>query len=220
MMLALGLRRNAPSHPGCALHWDTASAASELALAVQQLSSADFIVKPNELHLAFDIGPLHSKGYSRFRRLSHRPRAHTARSKLSRAATLSKPPALSRSSTTSSVTTLTMTLSTDVGVLLTRHVRRESTYIVWGGLLAFEPPAERLPLRDVLVKIAVDDEGAEDLLDHARHYEGLAERGLYVGYYGLFRDNIGSTALVVEDLGDESPSSSPSPSLRSGEESP
>ncbi|KAI0672927.1 hypothetical protein C8Q78DRAFT_1077240 [Trametes maxima] len=221
-MLSLGLRRSAPSHPGCALHWDAESAASELALAVQQLSSADVVIKPNELHLAFDIGPLHSKGYSRFKRLSPSLRPRRPAPSKSRTATLSKPPALSRSSTTSSTATLTMTLSADVGVLLTRHVRRESTYIVWGGLLAFEPPAARLPLRNVLVRIAVDDEGAEDLLDHARHYEGLAQRGLYVGYYGLFRDSIGSTALVVEDLGDESPSSSPSPSpsLRSGEESP
>ncbi|CDO73571.1 hypothetical protein BN946_scf185014.g41 [Trametes cinnabarina] len=100
-----------------------------------------------------------------------------------------------------------MTLTADAAVLLTRHVRRESTYIVWGGLLAFEPPGDNLPLRNVLVKIAVDEEGGEDLRDHARHYEGLAERGLDVGYYGLFLDSIGSTALVVEDLGEDSPRS-------------
>ncbi|KAJ2957405.1 hypothetical protein NUW54_g14600 [Trametes sanguinea] len=45
------------------------------------------------------------------------------------------------------------------------------------------------------------------LSDHARHYESLAERGLDVGYYGIFVDSIGSTALVVEDLGEDSPRS-------------
>ncbi|KAI0372955.1 hypothetical protein BV20DRAFT_963401 [Pilatotrama ljubarskyi] len=194
-MISLSLcRRHRPAHPGCELKWD-AVGRNELALAAQQLSDADFNIKPDELHLAFDIGPLRSRNYSRFKR-------HTNASKpgLSR-------PMPSRSNTASSVATLTMTLTTDVAVLITRHVRRESTYIVWGGILAFEPPGDRMPLRNVLVKIAVDEEGAEDLQDHARHYEALAERGLYVGYYGIFMDSIGSTALVVEDLGDASPRS-------------
>ncbi|KAI0636682.1 hypothetical protein C8Q77DRAFT_1071032 [Trametes polyzona] len=200
-MLSLSLRYSS-AHPGCKLRLD-AVGANELALAAQELSSADFIVKPNELHLAFDIGPLRSRNYSRFKRVDPRERASNLHSKPK----LPSAPALSRSSTVSSVATFSMTLTADVGVLLTRHVRRESTYIVWGGVLAFEPPAERAPLRAVLVRIAVDEEGGEDLRDLAHHYEALAERGLYVGYYGLFVDRIGSTALVVEDLGDDSPRS-------------
>ncbi|KAI0780637.1 hypothetical protein BD413DRAFT_600199 [Trametes elegans] len=211
MIPRLSLLRHAPAHPGCKLHWDAdADSGSELALAAQELSSADFVMKPNELHLAFDIGPLHSRGFSRFKRLDLRRPAHThsGRPYPPRHA----PGALSRSSTASSAATFTLTLTADAGVLLTRHVRRESTCIVWGGALALEldpPGAVHLPLRRVLVKIAVDDEGAEDLRDHARHYEALAERGLYVGYYGVFVDKLGSTALVVEDLGDgdESPRS-------------
>ncbi|KAH9857198.1 hypothetical protein C2E23DRAFT_720835 [Lenzites betulinus] len=195
-MLSVDVRRSA-AHPGCRLRWDE----DDVALAAQLLSSADFIVKPNELHLAFDIGPLRSHHYSRFTRLSPRDRPAPRRA-------LSKPfPSASALSRSSTVSSMTMTLSADVGVLLTRHVRRESTYIVWGGLLAFEPPAERVPLRAVLVKIAVDEDGGEDLREHARHYEALAERGVYVGYYGLFGDKIGSMALVVEDLGEDSPRS-------------
>lgn len=162
-------------------------------------------MKPNELHLAFDVGPLHSRHHSRFKRSSTDDRA-PPKSHLDRARD-PWPPALSRSSTASSVATVAMTLTADAGVLVTRHVRRESTHIIWGGMLAFEPPADRVALRAVLVKIAVDEEGAEDLREHARHYEALAERGLYVGYYGLFVDRIGSTALVVEDFGEESPRS-------------
>ncbi|KAI9069101.1 hypothetical protein FKP32DRAFT_1617629 [Trametes sanguinea] len=202
-MISLGFRRRA-AHPGCKLEWHPAADADELALAAQELSSADFIIKPNELHLAFDVGPLRSRAHSRFKRLN--PRQPGPPSKPAGTA-LRRPGAPSRSNTVSSVATLTMTLSADVAVLITRHVRRESTYIVWGGLLAFEPPGESLPLRAVLVKIAVDEEGGEDLRDHARHYESLAERGLDVGYYGIFVDSIGSTALVVEDLGDDSPRS-------------
>ncbi|OJT08665.1 hypothetical protein TRAPUB_391 [Trametes pubescens] len=200
-MLSLTLRQS-PPHPGCKLKWD-AVGANELTIAAQELSSADFIMKPNELHLAFDVGPLHSRNYSRFKRTSTTDRAHP-KSHLSRARDR---PALSRSNTAVSVATLAMTLTADAGVLITRHVRRESTHIIWGGMLAFEPPADRVALRAVLVKIAVDEEGAEDLREHARHYEALAERGLYVGYYGLFVDRIGSTALVVEDFGEESPRS-------------
>ncbi|KAI0362441.1 hypothetical protein OH77DRAFT_1388234 [Trametes cingulata] len=201
-MLSLSLRRrHHPAHPGCELKWD-AIGRNELALAAQELSDADFIIKPNELHLAFDIGPLRSRNYSRFKRLNMRHPNNTKSS-----SGTGRPYPLSRTSTASSVATLTMTLTADAAVLLTRHVRRESTYIVWGGVLAFEPPGDRMPLRNVLVKIAVDEEGGEDLRDHARHYEALAERGLYVGYYGIFGDSIGSTALVVEDLGDDSPRS-------------
>ncbi|OSD08559.1 hypothetical protein PYCCODRAFT_1429617 [Trametes coccinea BRFM310] len=208
-MISLGFRRRA-AHPGCKLEWHPAADADadELALAAQELSSADFIIKPNELHLAFDVGPLRSRAHSRFKRLN--PRQQASSSKPGPAGNplqLRRPGAPSRSNTVSSVATLTMTLTADAAVLITRHVRRESTYIVWGGLLAFEPPGAALPLRAVLVKIAVDDEGGEDLRDHARHYEGLAERGLDVGYYGIFGDSIGSTALVVEDLGDDSPRS-------------
>ncbi|KAH9901517.1 hypothetical protein C8Q73DRAFT_786879 [Cubamyces lactineus] len=215
-MISLSVRRS-PAHPGCKLEW-SAVEANELALAAQQLSSADFVVKPNELHLAFNIGPLRSRNYSRFKRINPRHPTHSSRSNhtsksfkdtsLRGPAPPPPPPPLSRSSSTSSIATLTMALTADVGVLLTRHVRRESTYIVWGGVLAFEPPDGEqfdLPLRAVLVKIAVDDEGGEDLREHARHYEGLAERGLDVGYYGVFVDSIGSTALVVEDLGEDSP---------------
>ncbi|KAI0664678.1 hypothetical protein C8Q70DRAFT_1060139 [Cubamyces menziesii] len=212
-MISLSVRRS-PAHPGCKLEW-SAVEANELALAAQHLSSADFVVKPNELHLAFDIGPLRSRNYSRFKRINprHPTHPHTRSSahpsKSTKGTSLRPaPPPLSRSSSTSSITTLAMALTADVGVLLTRHVRRESTYIVWGGVLAFEPrDGEQLdlPLRAVLVKIAVDDEGGEDLREHARHYEGLAERGLDVGYYGVFVDSIGSTALVVEDLGEDSP---------------
>ncbi|KAI0333540.1 hypothetical protein GY45DRAFT_1319505 [Cubamyces sp. BRFM 1775] len=218
-MFSLSVRRS-PAHPGCKLEW-SAVEANELALAAQHLSSADFVVKPNELHLAFDIGPLRSRNYSRFKRINPRHPTHThtpGRSyhnptmypaKTAKGTSLRPaPPPLSRSSSSSSIATLTMALTADVGVLLTRHVRRESTYIVWGGVLAFEPrdgEQLNLPLRAVLVKIAVDDEGGEDLREHARHYEGLAERGLDVGYYGVFVDSIGSTALVVEDLGEDSP---------------
>ncbi|KAI0822843.1 hypothetical protein BC628DRAFT_1412107 [Trametes gibbosa] len=191
-MLSLNIRHHAAAHPGCKLRWDE----HDVALAAQELSSADFIPA--------------------------RPPLSPRRTFTSKPAPSS---ALSRSNTAAS-TSMTMTLSADVGVLLTRHVRRESTYIVWGGLLAFEPPPAaaataaaaavavdaRAPLRAVLVKIAVDDEGGEDLRELARHYEALAERGLYVGYHGLFGDRIGSTALVVEDLGDGEEDSS---SLRS-----
>ncbi|EIW60164.1 uncharacterized protein TRAVEDRAFT_27841 [Trametes versicolor FP-101664 SS1] len=205
-MLSLSALRHSPPHPGCKLKWD-AVGANELTIAAQELSSADFIMKPNELHLAFDVGPLRSRNHSRFKRTTTHDRAPPmSKSHLDRARD-PWPPALSRSSTTASLATAAMTLTADAAVLVTRHVRRESTHIVWGGMLAFEPPADRVALRAVLVKIAVDEEGAEDLREHARHYEALAERGLYVGYYGLFVDRIGSTALVVEDFGEESPRS-------------
>ena len=44
----------------------------------------------------------------------------------------------------------------------------------------------------------VDEEGADDLREDARLHEHLVERGLTLGYYGIFTDRIGSTALVID----------------------
>lgn len=109
---------------------------------------------------------------------------------------------LSRSNTISSVTSMTMTLTSDVGVLITRPVRRETTYIVWGAIMAVDSPTSTVPPRNVIVKIAVDEEGADDLREDARLHEHLVERGLTLGYYGIFTDNIGSIALVIDDDGE------------------
>ena len=68
--------------------------------------------------------------------------------------------------------------------------------------MAVESAAANVPPRNVLVKIAVDEVGGEDLREDARLHENLAERGL-TGYYGIFTDSIGSTALVIDDFDDE-----------------
>lgn len=44
-MLSLSALRHSPPHPGCKLKWD-AVGANELTIAAQELSSADFIVRP------------------------------------------------------------------------------------------------------------------------------------------------------------------------------
>ena len=92
-------------------------------------------------------------------------------------------------------------------------MRRESTYIVWGALMSLDTPAApSLPPRNVFVKIAVDEEGADDLREDARLHKQLADRGLRLGYYGIFVDSIGSTAVVTEDYEGELDVVSPAPS--------
>ncbi|KAI0723943.1 hypothetical protein C8T65DRAFT_734452 [Cerioporus squamosus] len=194
------------------LDWD----ADELTSVARQLASPDVIVctvlismqtgfkllidpsspsaqiKPRELHLAFNWGILRSRNFSRFRKLKLPPAGPSRR----------KMPAMSRSSTMTSVRTMSMTLCADVSVLITHPVRRETTYIVWGAIMAVESANTNVPPRNVLVKIAVDEEGGEDLREDARLHENLAERGL-TGYYGIFTDSIGSTALVIDDFDDD-----------------
>lgn len=117
------------------------------------------------------------------------------------------PRGVSRSSTMCSVrsfATLSRTVTLDVGLLITRPIRREGTYIVWGGVMAPEVPSHHFTTpRNVLVKIAVDEEGGEDLREDGRLHEQLVERGMTVGYYGIFMDSIGSTALVIDDWDNE-----------------
>ena len=149
-------------------------------------------VKPRELHLAFNWGILRSRNFSRFHKLKLPPSGPLGKKK----------PAMSRTSTMASVRSMTMTLHADVSVLITHPVRRETTYIVWGAIMAVESAAANVPPRNVLVKIAVDEVGGEDLREDARLHENLAERGL-TGYYGIFTDSIGSTALVIDDFDDE-----------------
>ena len=98
---------------------------------------------------------------------------------------------------------MTVTVSTDVAILITRPIRRETTYIVWGAIMAVDSTTSTVPPRNVLVKIAVDEEGGDDLREDARLHEHLVERGLTDGYYGIFTDRIGSTALVIDDFDGE-----------------
>ncbi|RPD66430.1 hypothetical protein L226DRAFT_530530 [Lentinus tigrinus ALCF2SS1-7] len=187
MTLVLHAPRPRPTHSHL-LDWD----GFELPTIARQLATPDIVIKPRELHLAFNWGILRSRNFSRFRKLRLSSPGPSGK----------KLPALSRSSTMASVRTITMTLETDVGVLITHPVRRETTYIVWGALMAVESAAANVPPRHVLVKIAVDEEGGEDLREDARLHENLAERGL-TGYYGIFTDSIGSTALVIDDFDGE-----------------
>ncbi|PIL24255.1 hypothetical protein GSI_14008 [Ganoderma sinense ZZ0214-1] len=170
----------------------------------QHLSSPEIIIKPKELHLAFKWGPLNSTHFSRFRKLKLPP---SRRRYEDSAANMPLPRGISRSSTICSVrsfTTLSRTVTLDVGLLITRPIRREGTYIVWGGVMAPEAPSSHFTTpRNVLVKIAVDEEGGEDLREDARLHEQLVERGMTVGYYGIFVDSIGSTALVIDDWDNE-----------------
>ena len=78
--------------------------------------------------------------------------------------------------------------------------------------MAPDSPAVNAPPRNVFVKIAVDEEGGEDLREDARLHQQLVERGVSVGYYGIFTDSIGSTAIVIEDYDDEPEVISPVPS--------
>ncbi|TBU65529.1 hypothetical protein BD310DRAFT_864266 [Dichomitus squalens] len=184
--------------------WDIPSDVDEPIALVRELSSPETIIKPKELHLAFKWGPLNSTRFSRFRKLKPTP---TRRRYEGPAAHMPLPRGMSRSSTMCSVrslATLSRTVSVDVGVLIVRPLRREGTYIVWGAVMAPEAynPHFTTP-RNVLVKIAVDEEGGEDLREDARLHEQLAERGMTSGYYGVFVDSIGSTALVTDDWDNE-----------------
>ncbi|KAH9945855.1 uncharacterized protein BXZ73DRAFT_95374 [Epithele typhae] len=153
---------------------------------VEQLSLVELTIKPKELHLAFDCGTLRSSKYSRFKPLHiSSARMRYGGGKLS----------MGRSDT--------------------------ATYIVWGAILALDPSEGTgpdftvfdVPPRHVFVKIAVDEEGGEDLREDARLHQQLVDRGLRLGYYGIFTDSIGSTAVVTEDFDGETdvitPTSSP-----------
>ena len=105
-----------------------------------------------------------------------------------------------------------MTVTADVAILVTRLIRRESTYIVWGAIMSVDTPGSAVPPRSVFVKIAVDEEGGEDLREDARLHQQLADRGLRLGYYGIFVDSIGSTAVVTEDFERELDVITPTPS--------
>ncbi|RDX56459.1 hypothetical protein OH76DRAFT_1414051 [Lentinus brumalis] len=187
MSLVLHAPRPRPGHSQL-LDWDT----HELTNVARQLAAPDVVIKPRELHLAFNWGILRSRNFSRFRKLKTAHAGYSER----------KMPAMSRSSTMASARTISMTLSADVSVLITHPVRRETTYIVWGAIMAVDSISANVPPRKVLVKIAVDEEGGEDLREDARLHDNLAERGL-TGYYGIFTDSIGSTALVIDDFDDE-----------------
>ncbi|KAI0748551.1 hypothetical protein C8Q80DRAFT_1172451 [Daedaleopsis nitida] len=185
--------RRHDAHSGSVLEWDVASM-SELAKVALQITTPDVVIKPRELHLAFNWGNLRSKHYSRFRQLKLPPARPRYTGKMA---------AVSRSSTVSSVMSVTKTVIADVGILVTRLIRRETTYIVWGAIMAVDSPTSTVPPRNVTVKIAVDEEGGEDLREDARLHQQLVERGLAVGYYGIFTDSIGSTALVIDDFDGE-----------------
>ncbi|OBZ69279.1 hypothetical protein A0H81_10735 [Grifola frondosa] len=88
-------------------------------------------------------------------------------------------------------------------ILIIRHVCKEPTYITWVAKMYIDVPCNKTKPRNVLVKIAIDEEGEDDLRDEARHYQCLAERGLSLGFYGIFKDEIGSIALLIDDLGGE-----------------
>ena len=169
MSLILHTPHPCSSHPHLldSVDWDTYEVPS-IAL---QLATPDLIVKPRELHLAFNWGILRSRNFSRFHKLKLPPSGPLGKKK----------PAMSHTSTMASVRSMTMTLHADVSLLITHPVRCETTYIVWGAIMAIESAATNVPPQNVLFKIAVDEVGGEDLREDARLHENLAERGL-TGY--------------------------------------
>ncbi|TDL26921.1 hypothetical protein BD410DRAFT_475932 [Rickenella mellea] len=88
------------------------------------------------------------------------------------------------------------------GVVLDSLVANTSIGRVWSGNMVVEGLGQE---KRVIVKMTTTDEGSEPILKEARIYEHLASQSIIPAdaqYYGVFRSDNNSTALVLDDLGD------------------
>ncbi|KAF7355579.1 Kinase-like protein [Mycena sanguinolenta] len=101
----------------------------------------------------------------------------------------------------------------DAGVLIDDYLGRSAIGTVWAGRMVLEDATEDRYSIPIAVKMAIsrenpDSEGRDDERDEIRHeglvYDYLAKsgkQGITPRYYGVFENNIGTVALILDDGG-------------------